>query len=353
MNLRFKTMNRLRCLVAIVALFCITELSAQQIMLRLPSGEATFEEVFTEIESQSNMWFAYITEDFNSHSLVTVPQDRKSLDKILDEIFKGTGYTYTIDGRHIFITRISQPLPAREVYVLPPNRLRSSINPDATAPLSEVERRKLIRPGIDSTYSVIYHTPIDTVLRVNLHIDPEKRTPINYPVPNWTLKTNILYGGATLTPNLAMEFGMGRRTSLELSASYHPWKRKNSYISNKKFVHSIYRPEFRWWMCERFNGHFFGVHAFYANYNISGYTVLLLFKKEYRNEGWALGGGASYGYHWSWSKHWGMEFNLGLGVAYLDYKRYDCVRCSSQGESKTKTYIGPTRLGISLIYILK
>lgn len=346
-------MNRLTYFIITVVLISATELAAQQVILSIPTEKATFEDIFTDIESQSNVWFAYITEEFDSHTLTVVPQGKKPLQDLLDELFKHTHYTYSIDGKHIFITRKDEPRPARQTYVLPPNRLRSSINPDATAPLSEDERRILIRPGVDSTYNVISHTIADSILRVNLRIDSNHTNPVNHRSPAWALKTNLLYGGATLTPNLAVEIGLGRRTSLELSASYHPWKRENNDPDNKKFVHSIYRPEFRWWLCERFNGHFFGLHAFYANYNINGYKVPLLFKKEYRHEGWALGGGATYGYHWSWSKHWGMEFNLGLGLAYLDYKRYDCVRCSQQGEAKTKTYFGPTRLGISLVYILK
>lgn len=33
-------------------------------------------------------------------------------------------------------------------------------------------------------------------------------------------------------------------------------------------------PEFRYWLCERYNGHFFGLHSGYVFYNISGVRVL-------------------------------------------------------------------------------
>lgn len=344
--------NTLKWLFALAVLCGTTQLRAQELTLRNIGDRATFEQIFTEIERQTDIWIAYISEDFDSHAMVAVPQGARSLRTILNEIFSGTGYKYSIDGKYVFVIRQSEPMPARASYVLPPNRLRSSINPDAKAPLRDDQRRRLVTEGVDSTYQVLAFNGKNDAF----NFDGQQiiaRAPQHHSFPVWAIKTNLLYGGATLTPNLALEFGLGRRTSLEISASYHPWKRENEDIHNKKFVHSIYRPEFRWWLCERFNGHFLGVHAFYANYNINGYKVPLLFKKEYRNEGWAVGAGFTYGYHWAWAKHWGMEFNIGVGVAYLDYKRYDCIRCSRDGEPKTKTYIGPTRLGISLVYIFK
>ncbi len=35
------------------------------------------------------------------------------------------------------------------------------------------------------------------------------------------------------------------------------------------FKHWLVHPEFRYWLCERFNGHFFGVHLLGGEYNIS------------------------------------------------------------------------------------
>ena len=40
---------------------------------------------------------------------------------------------------------------------------------------------------------------------------------------NVALKTNLLYW-ATTTPNLSAEFGLGKRTSLELTGAYNGWK---------------------------------------------------------------------------------------------------------------------------------
>jgi hypothetical protein len=165
------------------------------------------------------------------------------------------------------------------------------------------------------------------------------------------VKTNLLYG-ATETPNLGIELGLGKRTTLDLSIGYNPW----TFHNNRKWKHLLVEPEFRYWTNERFKGHFFGVHGLYAFYNIGGVDLPLpnlgkvKIEKEYRYQGNAYGGGISYGYHWELSPRLGLEFNLGVGIAHLDYKQYDCGKCGEFIAAKTKTYIGPTKAGISLVY---
>ena len=113
------------------------------------------------------------------------------------------------------------------------------------------------------------------------------------------------------------------------------------------------RPEYRWWTCERLNGHYFGTHALYSRYYISGRNIPLLFDKKYSYDGHALGAGLTYGYHLPLSKNWAMEFNIGVGYAYMWFDKGNCSKCSPQGVSATKHYVGPTRAGINLIYIIK
>lgn len=170
------------------------------------------------------------------------------------------------------------------------------------------------------------------------------------------IKTNLLYGGVTFTPNLGLEVGLGRRTTLDISAGYNPWNVNGSNVSNKKLAHFIVQPEFRYFLCERFNGHFFGIHALYSQYNISEHELPMLFghsSKEYRFQGSAYGGGVSYGYQLMLGTHWNLEFEIGVGYARLDCDKYNCGKCGTKIESGHKNYFGPTKAGISLIYIIK
>jgi hypothetical protein len=48
-----------------------------------------------------------------------------------------------------------------------------------------------------------------------------------------------------------------------------------------------------------------------------------------------------------------VEFTVGAGVVYLDYEKFPCARCGELLSKENKYYVGPTRAGISLVYILK
>ncbi len=70
------------------------------------------------------------------------------------------------------------------------------------------------------------------------------------------IKTNLL-NDATTTINLGVEVGLAPRLSLDLSGNLNLWTWKN----NMKWKHWMAQPELRLWTCQRFAGHFFGVHA--------------------------------------------------------------------------------------------
>lgn len=69
----------------------------------------------------------------------------------------------------------------------------------------------------------------------------------------------------------------------------------------------------RFWFYEVYNGQFVG------GYWQSGPLVR---DDTGFPQGWTVGGGFIYGYHLLLGKGWGMEFAIGLGQLYTDYKRY-------------------------------
>jgi hypothetical protein len=167
------------------------------------------------------------------------------------------------------------------------------------------------------------------------------------------VKADLLYGGGTLTPNLALEVAAGNRSTIGLLAGYNPWHHRSSDGANRKIAHVLVMPEYRYWTCERFNGHFFGAHLLFSHFNVGGVKIPLLFDRDSRHEGYAAGAGLAYGYHLAINAAWGVEFTLGAGVVYLDYEKFPCTRCGELLEKKSEYYFGPTRAGISLVYILK
>ena len=170
---------------------------------------------------------------------------------------------------------------------------------------------------------------------------------------NLGIKTNFFYAGYTKTPNIAGELGLGGRSTLEVGAGYNPWNYNGTEENNKKLVHLLGAVEYRYWFCEKFNGHFVGVHTLGAMYNIAQYEIPLLFgkgSKEFRYEGWAAGAGVSYGYQFLLSKHWNLETNIGFGYIYLSYDKYECKKCGTSIGSAKRDYMGPTKAALALIY---
>lgn len=155
---------------------------------------------------------------------------------------------------------------------------------------------------------------------------------------NVAVKTNGLYWLAT-TPNAGVEFALSRKVTLDLSAAYNPW----TFKDDKKMRFWLVQPEAKYWLCEKFEGHFVGAHLHGAQY-FGGF-------RDKRYDGYLAGGGLTYGYDWILSPHWNLEASIGIGYARLWYKespRIPCVKCY---ENKHKDYFGPTKAAISLVYI--
>lgn len=165
---------------------------------------------------------------------------------------------------------------------------------------------------------------------------------------NVAVKSNLLSDVVT-TLDLGAELGLSPRWTLELSASYNPW----TFSGNRKLKRFFVRPEARYWLCERFNGHFFGVHLLGGAFNIGGIPLPGL-SKEFRHEGRAGGAGVTYGYQWMIGRRWNLEASLGLGYMYARYDKYECAVCGKKLEAnRTKGVFTPTRACISIIYLIK
>lgn len=165
--------------------------------------------------------------------------------------------------------------------------------------------------------------------------------------PVFALKSNLLYD-ATGTFNLGFEVKTGRQFTLDVPVNYNPW----TFHDNRKWKHFLIQPELRYWLCEPFHKHFLGIHGHYGQYNV-GNLPFGGSLKEYRYDGWLLGGGVTYGYHKMLSSRWSIEATLGVGYAYLKYDKFDCERCGKQLTGDKKHYMGVTKAAVSLIYVIK
>lgn len=168
------------------------------------------------------------------------------------------------------------------------------------------------------------------------------------------LKTN-LSSDAFLNPNAGLEFGLSRRWTAEVDAQFNGWTLSGS----KHWKHWSVQPGVRYWLCDRFSGHFFGAHLHGGQYNVGGLDVGLNILgtdfrklKDSRYQGWFVGGGVSYGYSFILSRHLNLEPEIGAGYSYTRYDKYRCAGCGRKVDTGiSHHYFGLTKLALNLVYL--
>lgn len=197
---------------------------------------------------------------------------------------------------------------------------------------------------------------ISCILSLSMVHEEAKAQPKN----NLAVKTNFLYD-ATTTPNLGIEFGVGRKNTFQIYYGLNPWT-FDSKKGERKAKHWLVMPELRWWTCSRFNGHFFGIHAMGGQFNASNVDIpalpgtffgddLVKGVRDTRYQGYYAGGGFTYGYQWIMSRHWNFEAEIGVGYDHIWYDKYPCYECGAKIATGESNYVGVTKVGLSLLYI--
>ena len=166
------------------------------------------------------------------------------------------------------------------------------------------------------------------------------------------VKTNALYWATLGSANLEAEVAVGKRSSLNLMLGYNPW----TFSNNKKLKHLSVMPGYRYWLCQPFSGHFFSAQAEYAHFNAGGVNFPFGIWKALETErlqGDMVAAGVGYGYHHILSPRWSLEAEIGLGLGYAWFDRYECATCGSKLGSDKKAFLKPTRAALSIVYIIK
>ena len=162
----------------------------------------------------------------------------------------------------------------------------------------------------------------------------------------WGLTANGLYW-ATATPNIGVEYAFHSKMSIAGLVQYNPF----TYAKNRKMKHLAGQLEYRYWLSDVFMGHYLGVHATGGIFNFGNLPLGIL--KDYRLEGQLYGGGLTYGYQWIISNRVNIGVDIGLGYLYVDYDKFYCPTCGERVDHYRTNYLGPTKVGVSIIYLLK
>ena len=85
------------------------------------------------------------------------------------------------------------------------------------------------------------------------------------------VKTNLLYW-ATTTLNVGAEVAVSKHSTVGFTANYNPW----TIGSDNKIQHWFIRPEYRYWVTEKYTRLFFGVHAIGGKFEVGGFKLPII-----------------------------------------------------------------------------
>lgn len=156
------------------------------------------------------------------------------------------------------------------------------------------------------------------------------------------LRSNILPWAFTI-PNLGAEYVFADKWSIALDVLFCPWK-----LSDKFSVKTVaVLPEGRWWLKSNQKGSFFNVHLNLAWFNVRA--------NDYRYQDTQrplLGAGLGYGYRLQLNTKWGLEFEIGAGMANTKYDRFYNVTNGALKDTRISTYWGIDRVALTVCYNL-
>jgi hypothetical protein len=170
----------------------------------------------------------------------------------------------------------------------------------------------------------------------------------------FALKTNLLYDAVTAL-NAEVEVPIGKRFSVMVEDVFPWWKagpNGNKYCL-QMWTMSV---EPRWWfyrkgMSDRLQGHFIAPYVMSGKYDLQWNTSIC-----YRGYGWSAG--LTYGYSMPLCKWLNMEFSMSIGYLNASYQHYQPSADYEQlfkdpANAGRLTYIGPTKLKVSLVVPIK
>ena len=169
-------------------------------------------------------------------------------------------------------------------------------------------------------------------------------------LPVLAVKSNLLYD-LTTTINLGVEIGLAHRWTVDIPFNYNPWR----LDGHTRLRHWGIQPEIRYWFCNRFDGWFVGLHGHYVKFNVGGlpdWSFISENMQKNRYQGYLYGAGGSVGHSWILKNRWSLEATVGIGYARMVFDKYPCAECGTSMGRRTKDYFGPTKVGLSLVYMI-
>ena len=259
----------------------------------------------------------------NSMTVLLIVRRRDAGEPLRQYIPESVPEVYALSAREV-----DPILAAQRPAVVAGDRGAASVVPadSAVAVAPEADSAVAVVPAVDSGKTV----------------SGRKKSSFTWESSRWWLKTNLPFY-ALVVPNLAVEVRLADQWSLDIPVFYSPY----TVARNYRYRVFALQPSARYWLEPGMKGHFFGVHLLGGMFNISVDE-----RNRYQDTDGMWGAGLDYGYALKFSKHWGMEFNIGVGYIWTRYDTFYNVENGISWDTSIANYLGITRLGISLIYKL-
>ena len=160
----------------------------------------------------------------------------------------------------------------------------------------------------------------------------------------YAVKTNLLWDVA-MCANLGVEIELWPHWSLDIPVWYSPY----DITSRWRIRLLATQPEVRYWPKDAGKGHYFGVHASVAGFNVS--TGGDYRYQDPNHAAFGLGLGYGYAFHLDKEHRWGMEAQIGAGyISYRWVKYHNTGRNGAKISRGSGTYWGVTRAGVAISY---
>ena len=206
---------------------------------------------------------------------------------------------------------------------------------------SDIGPRPLI-PAVSSVKVPAIEPPMDEPLSM-----PQAVQDIRKPF-YMAVKTNMLYDLA-LVPNIGLEFYLGKNISVAGNWMYSWWKNDRIAWYWRTYGGDL---AVRYWFgpdAEKkpLSGHHVGVYGQIITYDFETGG------RGYLGDRWSYAGGIEYGYSLPVARRLNIDFNLGVGYLGGEFKEYLPIDGHYVWQAtKKRNYIGPTKLEVSLVWLL-
>ena len=263
---------------------------------------------------------------------------------LLKELHGGTVY------RYIF-RRILPDLRNASICTV---YVRPMKHPDSEKPAAfNTTGLSSLLPLSQSQSSADFQSALLSDSAYNLYLaDMYRRKPLRKPL--LAVKTNLLFDAA-LMPNIEVELPIGKhnRYSLNGELMFPWWLMKDDKYCLQILMGGL---EGRYWLGSRekrmnrevLTGHFLGLYAGGGKYDLQWD------RNGYQGE-FFIAAGVSYGYAHRIARNLRLEYNIGIGLLRTGYEHYhtlDNYQTLLWQNNGRYTYLGPTKLKVSLVWLL-